>query len=261
MYQPKIPIRGGGGGLGHIDLRNQRGLNPIIAALQQMTQQMNQEEQDALARRKTEAEIGQMGQQKQPTMKIQIGADGNTYTINPVTGEAKPVLTPDGKPLKASKKVAELLKLIEMARKYEEPSEIEEAIGGSAEEELLGLRGLEGYEEEVPSTERTWGWPTLFKPAYRVRPERTVTRKGVRKKVKSTPITEALEEPTATATHPRTGGKIQMPAAAKEERHVRRVKSKEVKRPPKPKEYPDAVWNEEHQMWTIVKNGRLMGIQ
>ena len=39
----------------------------------------------------------------------------------------------------------------------------------------------------------------------------------------------------------------------------KKVESKEI--PPKPKEYPDAKWSEEHQMWTIVKNGRLMGVK
>ena len=29
----------------------------------------------------------------------------------------------------------------------------------------------------------------------------------------------------------------------------------------KPAEYPDAVWNEEHKMWTVVREGRLMGVQ
>lgn len=37
--------------------------------------------------------------------------------------------------------------------------------------------------------------------------------------------------------------------------------NKVTKRPPKPTEYPDAVWNEQHQMWTVVRNGRLMGIK
>ena len=31
--------------------------------------------------------------------------------------------------------------------------------------------------------------------------------------------------------------------------------------PSKPAEYPDAEWSEEHQMWTVVRNGRLKGIQ
>jgi hypothetical protein len=31
--------------------------------------------------------------------------------------------------------------------------------------------------------------------------------------------------------------------------------------PPKPAEYPDAVWNEQHQMWTVVKNGKLIGLR
>jgi len=29
----------------------------------------------------------------------------------------------------------------------------------------------------------------------------------------------------------------------------------------KPAQYPDAVWNNEHGMWTVVRNGRLMGVE
>lgn len=57
------------------------------------------------------------------------------------------------------------------------------------------------------------------------------------------PITEALETPR------------------KEIRKRKRVEGKVKERPLKPKEYPDAKWSEEHQMWTIVKNGRLMGVK
>lgn len=28
-----------------------------------------------------------------------------------------------------------------------------------------------------------------------------------------------------------------------------------------PPEYPDAVWSKEHQMWTVIRNGRLMGVE
>lgn len=30
---------------------------------------------------------------------------------------------------------------------------------------------------------------------------------------------------------------------------------------PKPAEYPDAVWNEKHNMWTVVRDGKLMGVK
>jgi hypothetical protein len=33
------------------------------------------------------------------------------------------------------------------------------------------------------------------------------------------------------------------------------------KRPPKPKDYPDAEWSEEYQMWTVIRDGRLKGIE
>lgn len=29
----------------------------------------------------------------------------------------------------------------------------------------------------------------------------------------------------------------------------------------KPKDYPDAVWSEEHQMWTVIREGRLKGVK
>jgi hypothetical protein len=28
-----------------------------------------------------------------------------------------------------------------------------------------------------------------------------------------------------------------------------------------PAEFPDAVWSDEHQMWTVIRNGRIMGVQ
>lgn len=30
---------------------------------------------------------------------------------------------------------------------------------------------------------------------------------------------------------------------------------------PKPKEYPDAVWNNQYNMWTVIRDGRLMGVK
>lgn len=42
---------------------------------------------------------------------------------------------------------------------------------------------------------------------------------------------------------------------------VTKAKTTKAARPPKPTGYPDAVWNEEHGMWTVVRNGRLKGIK
>jgi hypothetical protein len=30
---------------------------------------------------------------------------------------------------------------------------------------------------------------------------------------------------------------------------------------PRPKEYPNAVWNSKYGMWTVMKNGKLIGLQ
>ena len=97
-YQAKIPIRGGGGGGRNIDLTNRPQVNPIVAALEKITAQKRQKEQDELARQQTEANIAYrtkatevLGQPKarQPAMKIQIGADGTTWLVNTATGEKK----------------------------------------------------------------------------------------------------------------------------------------------------------------------------
>jgi len=247
MYQPRIPI-GGGGRV--IDLtEDPRGApNPIADAINLIFQRKRQREQDELARRKTEAEITQMEQPE--AMQGQIVTEGGkTWLVDKRTGKKIDL------GIKSSPKVEELLKLIEVGRKYETPTEAEKAISGSAEEELLGLRGFEEYEEEY-THDPWWGKP------------RIKTRKGIRKKRAEleapsvedwqlqgmltpemrkrppSPITEALGEPTV---------------GRKRKRVVSKAVTKE--RPPKPKEYPDAVWNEEHQMWTIVKNGRLMGVK
>lgn len=244
MYQAKIPIRGGGG-LRHIDLREREGPNPIVAALQQMVERKRQQEQDELDKRFVEARIGQMQRPKQPSMKIVVG-EGKTWLVNPATGEKRDLGIAPPKSKVGDRKISDIIN--EMSKigtlpKGTLPEEAETELIGSLLQELLGERGLEEGEEEY-THDPWWGKP------------RTKTRKVIRKKVKSTPITQALGEPT-TATHPRTDKKIQIPTA-KAERHLVR-KTKE--RPPKPAEYPDAVWSEEHQMWTIVKNGRLMGVK
>ena len=59
--------------------------------------------------------------------------------------------------------------------------------------------------------------------------------------------------------HP--GGKIPSDASFKGKPGTRLPFDRSAKRPPKPKKYPNAKWSEEHQMWTVVKNGRLIGIQ
>lgn len=224
MYQAKIPIRGGGG---RADLRERAGTNPIVQALQQIIQQKRLREQDELSKRLAETRIAQTEQPKQPPMKIVVG-EGKTWLVNPATGEKRDLGIAPPRSKAGGRNVSDIIneisKISEAAGKI--PTEsldqtvIDEAIA-SLRGPLMGELGLEEYEEEAPSTKKTWGWPTLTKPAYRVRPERTETRRGIRKR--------------------------------------KRVEAKE--RPPKPKGYPDAKWSEEHQMWTIVKNERLMGVK
>lgn len=223
MYQAKIPIRGGGGRGGHVDLTRRPEVNPIVQALQQIIQQKRQKEQDELSRRMAEARIGQMERPKQPSMKIVVG-DGKTWLVNQATGEKRDLGIAAPKSKVGDRNVTDIIndisKISDAAGKIPAGS-LEQPIIDAAidpmRSQLMQELGLEEIEE--PSTEKTWGLPSLFKPGYRERG----TQKVIRKR--------------------------------------KRVESKAKERPPKPKEYPDAVWNAEHGMWTIVKNGRLMGVK
>ncbi len=230
MYQAKIPIRGGGGMGGRVDLTNRPEENPIVRALQQMMQQKRQKEQDALTGRLTEARIGQMEQPKQPSMKIVVG-NGKTWLVDPRTGEKRDLGIVPPRSKVGDRNVTDIINDISKisgaagkipTESLEQPL-IDAAIGPLRQELLQGL-DLESYEEPGTETQKFLGMDFLW-------PDKNVMVKKVRprKKVES---------------------KVAKPVSAKAE-----------KRPPKPKEYPDAKWSEEHGMWTIVKNGRLMGVK
>jgi len=202
MYQARIPISGGGG---VIDLSSKENESKML-----------------LAQAIGEA-LGKVGRGKQQTDgKITIGGDGNTYLVFP-NGEVKPIIKPDGTPLKAPKGKVGKRNITDIINDI---SKISGAAGkipaGSLEQPIIDaaigpMRGqlMEALDlEEVPGEKRS--------------------RLGIDWLAKDIP-------PTI--------------------RKRKRVESKVKERPPKPKEYPDAKWSKEHQMWTIVKNGRLMGVK
>lgn len=241
MYQPRIPIGGGGG---NIDLtEDPRAPNPIVQALQMMVQQKRQREQDKLT-----------------GGEIVTGEDGNTYFVLP-NGEVKPLTKPDGTPLKgpkseAGKKVTD--ELNEMAKASKSIKDIPESVlePGIADEIMRtrrrGVMDQYGLEEfDIPGEKRSrlgMDWLARDVPP----------RKEIRKKPKFPPPTEFLRTQELPAMR-RELAEAQIPTARKRKRVESKVVTKE--RPPKPKEYPDAKWNDEHQCWTIVKNGRLMGVK
>jgi len=71
------------------------------------------------------------------------------------------------------------------------------------------------------------------------------------------PLQDELKHQTGRPTPMRTPPKLD--DFFRGETTRKKVESKEI--PPKPKDYPDAKWSEEHQMWTVVRNGRLKGIK
>ena len=226
MYQAKIPIRGGGGG-GNIDLTNRPQINPIVAALQQIMQQKRQGEQDVLARRKTEADITyrEAATERMGQPKGRAGKivrqGGKTLLIDPQTGET---ITEIPTPPKTAQDILdEIANLTSTAETIPE-----DIVGTGVIEQHLGALG-EQFAGIDPRT----------------------------------------SQPRQTVINPKTGqprkifGKEGDVIGIRGQPQRKRVEAREVKgkRPPKPKEYPDAKWNEEHQLWTIVQNGRLKGIK
>jgi len=193
-YKPRIPISGGGGVSG-IDLRN----------------------------RSAPRSVGRTAAQGMQGQIVTEG--GKTWLVDRRTGQKIDI------GIKPSPKVEELLKLIEFARQYEEPSEFERAIGESAERDLAQRRGVE--------------LPTVAPAA----------------------------PPAAPATEPAAGGflsgiigKALGPRPAPGE--AARLSGTDIpgvvgtrKKGTKPKDYPDAKWSDEHQMWVVTRNGRLMGVE
>lgn len=224
MYQAKIPIRGGGG---VIDLSSKENESKMLVAqaIGELLDEVygsgkRQREQGVLNERLVEARIGQMGREKQPSMKIVVG-NGKTWLVNSATGEKRDLGIVPPKSKVGGRAMTDIIndisKISGAAGKIptdalEQP--IIDAAIGPLRQELM--QGLDLEEVEVPGEKRS--------------------RLGMDFLARDIP--------------PR-----------KEIRKRKRVESKVKERPPKPKEYPDAKWSKEHQMWTIVKNGRLMGVK
>lgn len=225
-YQPRIPIRGGGG---VIDLSNKENESKMLIAqaigelLAGIQAGKRQKGVDELARRGAEADIaykrkatGLMGQPEQ-VKGILVEGENTTLLVNPYTGEVIQDLKVPPPKSEAGKKVMDAFNNIARLSQHEdqgglssvEPELINEFKSRQHQQLMEGM-GMEQY--PIPGEKRSkLGFDFLAKDI--------PPRMGVRKKVES---------------------KV---------------------RPPKPKEYPDATWSEEHQMWTVVRNGRLMGVK
>lgn len=211
MYQARIPIGGGGGYGGNIDLTNQYA--PIAEAIEYIIEMKRQQKQDELSRRKTEADIAYrqkatdvLGQPKQTGGKVVVGG-GTTWLVDPQTGEK----TDLGIPAPKGKASADLLNAWLKLGQFEEPTPTEEAMRGALGQELLSERGLE--EVEVPGEKRSrfgMDWLARDIPARKeIRPisptEKRIEPKALPVKdwqlqgmltpeMRRTPITEALTE-------------------------------------------------------------------
>ena len=192
IYQPRIPI-GGGGGV--IDLSSKENeTNRLIAQA-----------------------VGEMlgkiakGKQKQQVQGKIVMAGDKALLIDPTTGETiKEIPMPPDSGRKVLEELAKVTKAAEGIPQETLEQPIIDAITEPLRQDAMRTTGFEEY--EMPAEKRSRlgiDWLARDKPA----------RTGVRKKVES------------------------------------------KTRPPKPKEYPDAEWSEEHQMWTIIKNGRIMGVK
>lgn len=211
IYTPKIPIRGGGG-IGHIDLRERAGTNPIVEALSEIGQKISQDKQDALNRRQAEANIAyrqkateQLGQPGTSAVRIVTGG-GKTWLANLQTGEKRDL----GIPAPKSQASAALLNAWLKLGQYKEPTPEEEAIKGSLGQQLLGQQGLEKGEggEISPTFETARQKATLpgrarqYYPGGIVFPPSGRPQYSLRKTVKS----RKLDETTARAILKEAGG-------------------------------------------------------
>ena len=164
------------------------------------------------------------GMQKQPVQGKIVMAGDKALLIDPYTGETiKEIPMPPEIGRKVIEGLEEYAKINKMQDK-------EGGLGGLPPEIPVSrkraieqeLMEKEGLEKYEEEYTRDPWWG---KP-------RTETRTGVRKK----------------GVQPQAAGPAEGPVESKT-------------RPPQPKEYPDAEWSEEHQMWTIIKNGRIMGVK
>ena len=73
----------------------------------------------------------------------------------------------------------------------------------------------------------------------------------------------AASSPKEWLTDPQFQRKAQGLPLQSEEGQQQRPKQQvqQIPTTPKPQGYPDAVWNPEHGLWTIIKNGKLVGLK
>lgn len=212
---------GGGGGLRHIDLRERAEPNPIVMALQQIVEQKRQREQDELNRRIAESQIGLRGAQTEA-----LGREKQRQGRLAKVGDKWGFISETGEFQPIPMPPPSAVKLLEeYARGTKAAAGIEEA-GTRMPPEVLDA---------------------ILKPM-----EKGVLERGGY---------EEVEVPGEKRSRFGIDWLARDIPPRKEIRPRKKVVSKEKERPPKPKEYPDAKWSEEHQMWTIVKNGRLMGVK
>lgn len=208
MYQPRIPISGGGGVI-DLSAKENQSQRLIAQALGQLV--------GGVARGKP---------QQEQVRGIVVRGENSILLINPKDGSLIKDLGPPPKGEKANAALDAIVAMGKISNAAEDiptdalPQPVIDEAMGRQRTSLMGELGLEEY--EVPGEKRSrFGMDWLAKD---VPPSTGVRRIG------------------------------QQPDVGR-----RQVESKEI--PPKPKEYPDAKWNEEHQMWTIIKKGRLMGVK
>jgi len=167
---------------------------------------------------------GMQKQKEQPVQGKIVMAGDKALLIDPYTGETiKEIPMPPDSGRKVLEELAKTTKAAEGIPQETLEQPIIDAITEPLRQKAIGTAGFEEY--EIPAEKRSRlgiDWLARDKPA----------RTGVRKK----------------GVQPQVAGPAEGPVESKT-------------RPPQPKEYPDAEWSEEHQMWTIIKNGRIMGVK
>jgi len=254
-----------------------------------MNQRKRDREQDELNRRLKEAQISQM--QQPPRRKAEIvDAGDRSVLIDTETGEIIKEIprVPDG-----YRRTQEAQKLMEISgglaykdstaqEKQQRTDLIELALSmiqgqpsfGDIQKEATGPGGFRQHYPGGVVFPPSPGTPT--RPVSEATPTGEASMAGMAAptrpegKASLTPIIKAFSE-IAGRERPQEAPKAprqEAPKAPTQEAPTQKstrqkpIKIKAAsKKPPKPKEYPNAIWNEEYKMWTIVQNGRLKGIK
>lgn len=135
-----------------------------------------------------------------PKGRIVVG-DGTTWLVNPQTGEKRDL----GIPAPKGKASAELMNAWLVLSGHEERTPEQETIMKALGQKIMNQYGVNPPQDttisppEKPEPKKSWGWPTLTKPAYRVRPEQPTNE---------SPISQAL----TAVTEKKGGGAVKMQA-------------------------------------------------